>query len=62
MELLEWFPVILPRLAEGDRLLLKNRAVSIIQRAASSLDDYDLRREFLEFPRTKKALLLIREN
>jgi len=62
MELTEWFPIILAGLSGGDRQLLKNRTISIIQRAASSLDDYDLRREFLEFPRIKKALLLIREN
>jgi len=62
MELTEWFPIILAGLSGGDRQLLKNRTISIIQRAASSLDDYDLRREFLEFPRIKKTLLLIREN
>jgi len=62
MELVEWFPIILARLSGGDRQLLKTRTISIIQRASSSLDDYDLRREFLEFPRIKKALLLIREN
>jgi serine/threonine protein kinase len=62
IELVEWFPVIFAELSGSEKQLLKSRTIGIIQRAASSLDDYDLRREFLEFPRIKRALLLIREN
>jgi hypothetical protein len=62
LELIEWFPILFAGISGEEKLLLKNRAIGIIQRAANSLDDYDLRREFLEFPRIKKTLLLIREN
>jgi len=62
MELLDWFPLLIRNLSDEERQQLKSRAISIIQRAASSLDDYDLRREFLEFPRIKEALLLVRKN
>ena len=62
IELIEWFPTLFTGSSGAEKILLKNRAISIIQRAANSLDDHDLRREFLEFPRIKKTLLLIREN
>jgi protein kinase-like protein len=60
MELIEWFPLLFGRLSGADKQILKGRAINIIQRAASSLDDHDLRREFLEFPRIKRILLLVR--
>jgi len=57
LELIEWGSLGLKEKAAQKQI--RGHMLNAVQRIADSLDDVQLRREFLSFPRTKKALLAI---
>ena len=58
LDLIEWGCLGLS-LGNGARKQVRTHMLNAVQRIAESLDDVQLRREFLGFPRTKKALLAL---
>ena len=60
LDFLYWSPVVLQGVSDDATGPLRGRIVNIVQRVAGSLDDHKLKREFLEFPRIRDALLAVR--
>lgn len=60
MEFLEWAPSIAGIVGKQGPINLRKRIVNIVQRAANSLDDTELRKQFLSSKRVRFALLTAR--
>jgi hypothetical protein len=60
MEFLEWAPGIRGEVTGQSPINLRKRIVNIVQRAANSVDDTELRKQFLSSKRVRFALLTAR--
>jgi hypothetical protein len=57
IEILEWAPEAHAIMGGEGRLVLRKRTVNIVQRAANSVDDINLKKQFLSSKRVEYALL-----